>query len=303
MSSHPVPPAASAPVPAAAPAGQAPAPVDAALQPATHHESRKVTTLRLQEMKRAGEKISALTAYDFLTARLLDHAGIDVILVGDSASMVFAGNDTTLPMKMDEMLYHVRVVTKAVKRALVVADMPFMSYHKGADEALGNAGRLMQDGLAEAVKLEGGLTICPIVERLAAAGIPVMGHIGLQPQSIHAYGTYKTRGSEAEEAERIYAAGAALESAGAFAVVVEKVPRTLAARLTAGLRIPVIGIGAGPDCDGQILVTPDMLGMNTQFHPRFVRKYAKLSEDMTKAFRHYRKDVKDRKFPTEAESY
>jgi 3-methyl-2-oxobutanoate hydroxymethyltransferase len=272
-------------------------------QPATHHETRKVTTLRLQEMKRAGEKISALTAYDFLTARLLDHAGIDVILVGDSAAMVFAGNDTTLPMKMDEMLYHVRVVTKAAKRALVVADMPFMSYHKGADEALGNAGRLMQDGLAEAVKLEGGENICPIVERLCAAGIPVMGHIGLQPQSIHAYGTYKTRGTEADEADRIIAAGHALERAGAFAVVVEKVPKALATRLTSELKIPTIGIGAGPECDGQILVTPDMLGMNTQFHPRFVRKYAKLAEEMTKAFKHYRKDVKERKFPTDAESY
>jgi 3-methyl-2-oxobutanoate hydroxymethyltransferase len=295
MTTHPRPPDAAA--------TNAPASPEGALQPATHQESRKVTTLRLQEMKRAGEKISALTAYDFLTARLLDHAGIDVILVGDSAAMVFAGHDTTLPMKMDDMLYHVRVVTKAVKRALVVADMPFMSYHKGADEALGNAGRLMQDGLAEAVKLEGGENICPIVERIAAAGIPVMGHIGLQPQSIHAYGTYKTRGTEADEAERIIAAGHALEQAGAFAVVVEKVPKALAARLTTELKIPTIGIGAGPDCDGQILVTPDMLGMNTQFHPRFVRRYAKLADDMTKAFRHYRKDVKDRKFPTEGESY
>jgi 3-methyl-2-oxobutanoate hydroxymethyltransferase len=264
---------------------------------------RKVTTLRLQEMKQAKEKISALTAYDFLTARLLDSAGIDVILVGDSASMVFAGNDTTLPMKMDEMLYHVRVVTRAVKRALVVADMPFMSYHKGADEALGNAGRMMQDGLAEAVKLEGGKRVTPIVERLVDAGIPVMGHIGLQPQAIHTYGTYKTRGTDELEAERIIEDARAFESAGAFAVVVEKVPASLAKRITELVKIPTIGIGAGLGCDGQILVTPDMLGMNTQFHPRFVRRYAKLSEEMVRAFKHYHQDVKAKKFPGDAESY
>src|SRR4051812_23909305 len=255
------------------------------------HE-RKVTTLRLREMKDDGEKIACLTAYDFLTARFIDQAGIDLILVGDSASMVFAGNDTTLPMKMDEMLYHVRVVTKAVKRALVVADMPFMSYHQGSDQALHNAGILMQDGLAEAVKLEGGTSICPIVERIVDAGIPVMGHIGLQPQSIHTYGTYKTRGTEKGEADAILENAKALEKAGAFAVVVEKVPAALGKRLSDALTIPTIGIGAGKHCDGQILVTPDMLGMNTQFHPRFVRTYAKLSEEMTRAFMGYQKDVK-----------
>jgi 3-methyl-2-oxobutanoate hydroxymethyltransferase len=197
---------------------------------------RKVTTLRLQEMKVAKEKISALTAYDFLTARLLDQAGIDVILVGDSASMVFAGNDTTVPMKMDEMLYHVRVVTRAVKRALVVADMPFMSYRKSAEEALGNAARLMQDGMAEAVKMEGGRSLAPIVERVVDAGIPVMGHVGLQPQSIHTYGTYKTRGMDELEAEKIIDAARAFESAGAFAVVIEKVPMDLARRITEMLK-------------------------------------------------------------------
>jgi 3-methyl-2-oxobutanoate hydroxymethyltransferase len=264
---------------------------------------RKVTTLRLQEMKLAAEPISALTAYDFLTARLLDQAGIDVLLVGDSASMVFAGNDTTLPMKMDEMLYHVRVVTKAVKRALVVADMPFMSYHQGSDQALHNAGVLMQDGLAEAVKLEGGTSICPIVERIVDAGIPVMGHIGLQPQSIHTYGTYKTRGVDADEAERILGQAHALEKAGAFAVVVEKVPAALGQRISAELRIPTIGIGAGMHCDGQILVTPDMLGMNRAFRPRFVRTYAHLDELMTEAVRRYHGDVKERRFPNENESY
>jgi 3-methyl-2-oxobutanoate hydroxymethyltransferase len=264
---------------------------------------RKVTTLRLKEMKRSGDKIACLTAYDYLTAHLLDQSGIDMILVGDSASMVFAGNDTTLPMKMDEMLYHVRVVTKAVKRALVVADMPYISYHQGTDEALRNAGRLMQDGMAEAVKLEGGPTICPIIERLVDAGIPVMGHVGLQPQSIHRYGTYKTRGTDHAEAERILDAAFAIEQAGAFAVIVEKVPASLAKRLTEKLTIPVIGIGAGAHCDGQILVTPDLIGLTTDFKPRFVRRYAQLADELKSAFQHYRKDVKDQKFPTEAESY
>jgi 3-methyl-2-oxobutanoate hydroxymethyltransferase len=265
---------------------------------------RKVTTLRLTEMKRAGDKIAALTAYDFLTARLLDEAGVDVILVGDSAAMVFAGHDTTLPMKMDEMLYHVRVVTKAVKRALVVADMPFMTYHKGIDEALGNAGRLMQDGLAEAVKLEGaGDNILPIVRRLVEAGIPVMGHIGLRPQNILNYGTYKTRGTNQDEAEQIIAEAQALADAGAFSVVVEKVPADLAERLTRAVPIPTIGIGAGAGCDGQILVTPDMLGLNTQFHPRFVRHYAQLAQEMTGAFSRYCEDVKAGSFPSRAESY
>lgn len=264
---------------------------------------RKVTTLRLQEMKTAGEKIACLTAYDFLTARLLDRAGIDVVLVGDSASMVFAGNDTTLPMKMDEMLYHVKVVSKAVKRALLLVDMPFMSYHTGADDALRNAGRLMQDGMAEAVKLEGGTTICPIVKRIVEAGIPVMGHIGLQPQSIHAYGTYKTRGTEVAEAKRIFEDAKALEEAGAFAVLIEKVPKALAKRIAETLSVPVIGIGAGAGCDGQILVTPDMLGLTTQFSPRFVRKYARLAEAMTEAFKRYCDDVRGTTFPNESECY
>jgi len=266
-------------------------------------ETRKVTTLRLTEMKQAGEKISALTAYDFLTARLIDQAGIDVILVGDSASMVFAGNDTTLPMTMEEMLYHTRVVTRAVKRALVIADMPFGSYHEGADKALHNAIKLMKEGRAEAVKLEGGRSICPIVERIVDAGIPVCGHIGLQPQSIHTYGTYKTRGTQTDEAQDILDSAKALQDAGAFAVVVEKVPRDLASRITAGLDVPTIGIGAGGACDGQILVTPDMLGVNRQFTPRFVRRYAKLAEDMHRAFQNYHSDVRTGDFPNEGESY
>ncbi len=264
---------------------------------------RKVTTLRLTEMKRAGERIACLTAYDFLTARLLDQSGIDVVLVGDSAAMVFAGNDTTVPMTMEQMLYHTAVVTKGVKRALTIADMPFGSYHTGADDALRNAIRLMKEGLAESVKLEGGAGIAPIVKRIVAAGIPVCGHVGLQPQSINAYGTYKTRGIDAEEAERIRADALALQAAGAFAVVVEKVPRELAARMTAELAIPTIGIGAGAACDGQILVTPDMLGMNTQFQPRFVRRYARLAEEMGRAFTAYKADVRAGSFPAPGESY
>lgn len=264
---------------------------------------RKVTTLRLTEMKRAGEKIACLTAYDFLTARLIDQAGVDVILVGDSASMVFAGNDTTVPMTMEQMLYHTRVVTKGVKRALAIADMPFGSYHTGVDEALRNAIRLMKEGMAEAVKLEGGTEIRGIVRRIVEAGIPVCGHIGLQPQSIHTYGTYKTRGTDGDEAQRIVDNAKSLQDAGAFAVVVEKVPKDLALRITGELEIPTIGIGAGAGCDGQILVTPDMLGMNTQFSPRFVRRYAKLAEVMGEAFQGYRADVKAADFPGVNESY
>jgi 3-methyl-2-oxobutanoate hydroxymethyltransferase len=264
---------------------------------------RKVTTLRLTEMKRAGERFACLTAYDYLTAHLIDQAGIDVVLVGDSAAMVFAGNDTTLPMTMEQMLYHTRVVTKGVKRALTIADMPFGSYHTGADDALRNAIRLMKEGLVEAVKLEGGTEINGIVRRLVKAGIPVCGHIGLQPQNINAYGTYKTRGTDPAEAEQILANAASLQEAGAFAVVVEKVPQALAARITAELAIPTIGIGAGAGCDGQILVTPDMLGMNTQFQPRFVRRYAKLAEEMGRAFTDYRADVRAGTFPSSGESY
>lgn len=266
-------------------------------------DDRKVTTLRLTEMKRAGERFACLTAYDFLTARLIDQSGIDVVLVGDSAAMVFAGNDTTVPMTMDEMIYHTRVVTRGVRRALAIADMPFGSYHTGADDALRNAIRLMKEGRAEAVKLEGGVGIAAIVRRIVDAGIPVCGHIGLQPQSINAYGTYKTRGTDGTEAERIVDDARALADSGAFAIVVEKVPQALAARITAAVPVPTIGIGAGPGCDGQILVTPDMLGMNMQFHPRFVRRYARLAETMGQAFASYRADVRSGSFPAANESY
>jgi 3-methyl-2-oxobutanoate hydroxymethyltransferase len=269
----------------------------------TDRWGRKVTTLRLREMKEAGEKIAALTAYDFLTAQILDEAGIDVILVGDSASMVFAGNDTTVPMKMDQMVYHVRVVTRAVRRALVVGDMPFMTYHRGAEDALLNACRLMQDGLAEAVKLEGGRALAPTVTRIVDAGIPVLGHIGLLPQSIHVYGTYRARGQEDSEAQQMIDDAKAFQDAGAFAVVIEKIPADLAKRITETIQIPTIGIGAGPYCDGQILVTPDMLGLTRRFRPRFVRRYAETAQTMGDAFTRYRDDVRQGRFPTEAESY
>ena len=264
---------------------------------------RKVTTQRLQEMKQAGERIACLTAYDYLTAALLDSADIDLILVGDTAGNVFAGHDTTIPMTMEQMLYHAEVVCRAVKRALVVADLPFMSYQISEEDALRNAGRFVKEALAEAVKLEGGERYCPTVRRIVDAGIPVMGHLGLTPQSIHKFGSYKARGVSEGEAEQIVKDARALQDAGAFALVLEKIPATLAARLTKSLTIPTIGIGAGADCDGQILVTPDMLGIFTRFRPRFVRRYAELGSEMDAAFRRYRADVKGGSFPSDEESY
>ncbi len=254
-------------------------------------------------MKQRGEKIACLTAYDFIMAQLLDEAEIDVILIGDSASTVFAGNDTTLPIRMEEMLYHVRVVAKAVKRALVVADMPFMSYQVSTDEALRNAGRFMQESNAEAVKLEGGTEFLPVIRRLVEVGIPVMGHLGLTPQSINKFGTYRTRGTNRKEAETILTHATALEEAGIFALVLEKIPAALAKKVSETLEIPTIGIGAGPLCDGQILVTHDMLGLYEKFSPRFVRKYAELANTMRDAFSRYKTDVKNRSFPSDKESY
>ncbi len=264
---------------------------------------RKVTTRRLQEMKAAGERIACLTAYDYLTAQFLDAAGVDLILVGDSAGNVFAGYDTTVPMTMEQMLYHAAVVCRGVERALVVADLPFMSYQISEEEALRNAGRFIKEALAEAVKLEGGEAYCPTVRRIVEAGIPVMGHLGLTPQSIHQFGSYKPRGVEEGEAERIIADARALEDAGAFAIVLEKIPTALAKTVTESITVPTIGIGAGPDCSGQILVTPDMLGLVENFRPRFVRRYADLGKVMEEAFREYCADVKKGAFPSDAESY
>ena len=264
---------------------------------------RKVTTRRLLELKEAREPIACLTAYDHLMASILDKAGIDVVLVGDSAGTVFAGYDTTIPMTMEQMLYHAEVVARGVDRALVVADLPFMSYQISEEEALRNAGRFVKEALAEAVKLEGGAQVCPTIRRIVDSGIPVMGHLGLTPQSIHKFGSYQIRGVSDEEAERILSDAAALQEAGVFAIVLEKVPSDLARRVTESLRVPTIGIGAGPHCDGQVLVSHDMLGIFTKFRPRFVRRYAEIEKTMTDAFERYRDDVKARSFPSDDESY
>ena len=254
-------------------------------------------------MKAAGDPIACLTAYDYLMAAILDEAGIDLILVGDSAGNVFAGYDTTIPMTMEQMLYHTEVVARAVDRALVVADLPFMSFQVSAEDALRNAGRFIKESLAEAVKLEGGEHVCGTVERIVNAGIPVMGHLGLTPQSIHRFGTYKARGVSKAEARQIVSDAKSLQDAGVFGIVLEKVPSELAKEVTESLTVPTIGIGAGPACDGQVLVTHDMLGVFTKFRPRFVRHYAELRTTMGDAFRQYRTDVKNRSFPSDDESY
>jgi len=264
---------------------------------------RKITTKTLQVLKHKGIKITALTAYDFITAKLIDNAGIDLILVGDSLSNVFQGNETTLPVTMDEMIYHTKAVCKGIDRAMVVVDMPFMSYQTNADEAFRNAGRILKETPAGGVKLEGGEQLAETIRKITSAGIPVMGHIGLTPQSIHKFGSYKARGKNVEEAEEILKDALILEEAGAFSIVLEKIPMELSKKITEKLKIPTIGIGAGKHCDGQILVTPDMLGLNVDFHPRFVRYYAELSNVIDSAVRKYIDDIKNNQFPTDAESY
>ena len=264
---------------------------------------RKITTRSLRELKQRGEAIAALTAYDYLMAQLLDRAGIDVILVGDSAGMVVQGLDTTVGVTLEQMLYHSTVVARGVERALVVADLPFMSYQVNTDEALRNAGRMIKETGVEAVKLEGGLAICPTIRRIVDVGIPVMGHLGLTPQSIHKFGTYQVRATEPEEAAEVRRDALALEQAGVFSIVIEKVPAALATEIARSVEVPVIGIGAGNGVDGQILVTHDMLGLYTRFHPRFVRRYAELARDMQSAFEHYRRDIKTGEFPSAEESY
>ncbi len=266
-------------------------------------EIKRVTTKTLYLLKKKGIKISALTAYDFITAKILDESGIDVILVGDSLGNVFQGNDTTLPVTMDEMIYHTKAVAKAVSRAMIVVDMPFMSYQLSADEGFRNAGRIMKETSAGAVKLEGGVRVAETIKKITSAGIPVMAHVGLTPQSIYLFGSYRERGRDEDEAEEILRDAAAVEQAGAFAIVLEKIPASLAKRITESVAIPTIGIGAGIYCDGQILVTPDMLGLNIDFHPRFVRHYAKLADEITGAVKDYIEDVKQKKFPSEEESY
>ncbi|MBK7877309.1 MAG: 3-methyl-2-oxobutanoate hydroxymethyltransferase [Planctomycetes bacterium] len=266
-------------------------------------DRRKVTTKSLQRMKERKEPIAALTAYDFLMAQLVDKAGVDVILVGDSAAMVVQGRETTVSVTMEQMLYHAGIVSSAVERALVVGDLPFMSYQVNTDEALRNSGRMVKESGVESVKLEGGEPICATVRRIVDVGIPVMGHLGLTPQSIHKFGTYQVRATTPEEAEELRRDARALQDAGVFAMVLEKVPAQLAESISKELTVPVIGIGAGSGCDGQILVTHDMLGLYTRFHPRFVRRYAELGAAMHDAFRRYAQDVKARQFPSAAESY
>ncbi len=254
-------------------------------------------------MKRNGIRISSLTAYDALMARIFDLSGIDVILVGDSVANVVQGFETTLPVTLDEMIYHTRAVTRGVRRAMVVTDMPFMTFQVRPDEAFRNAGRIMKETDASAVKLEGGVEYADTVRRMTSSGIPVMGHLGLQPQSIHQYGGYRPRGTSQEEADKILSDAAALEEAGAFALVLEKIPADLARRVTESLKIPTIGIGAGPHCDGQILVYADMLGLTVDFHPRFVRRYESFAERAGDAAKRYTEDVRNGSFPNESESY
>jgi 3-methyl-2-oxobutanoate hydroxymethyltransferase len=268
-----------------------------------HKDVRKVTTHVLSEMKLRGEKIAMLTAYDFSMANIVDKAGIDIILVGDSASNVMAGNETTLPITLDQMIYHGTSVVKGVDRALVVIDMPFGSYQGNSKEALNSAIRIMKETSADAVKMEGGEEIQESIKRILCAGIPVMGHLGLTPQSIHKFGTYVVRAREKEEAEKLIKDAHALEDAGCFAIVLEKIPAELAARVAQKVSIPIIGIGAGNGVDGQVLVIHDMLGINQEFSPRFLRRYHNLYAEMTGAVQSYISDVKSSDFPNEREQY
>lgn len=266
-------------------------------------EVKRVTTQTLREMKSAGIPIAMLTAYDFTSARLLDGAGIDVILVGDSASNVMAGHETTLPITLDQMVYHAQCVVRGVNRALVIADLPFGSYQGNSKKALSSAIRFMKEAGVHGIKLEGGKTVSTTVRRLLDAGIPVMGHLGLIPQSIYRFGTYKVRAREEDEAERLKEDAAVLDEAGCFGLVLEKIPASLARVVSQSISIPTIGIGAGLDCDGQVLVTHDLLGLTTDFNPRFVRRYSRLDNVIKDAVERYIEDVRSRSFPTEDESY
>ncbi len=265
--------------------------------------AKKVTTHQLQAMKMRGEKIAMLTAYDYSMAKILDAAGIDVLLVGDSASNVMAGHETTLPITLEHMIYHASGVVRGVERALIVVDIPFGSYQGNSREALTSAIRIMKESGAHAVKMEGGEEIKQSVERVLSAGVPVMGHLGLMPQSIYKFGTYNVRAREDVEAQKLIQDAQVLEQCGCFAIVLEKIPATLAKIVTETVKIPVIGIGAGPHVDGQVLVTHDMLGITKNFAPRFLRRYAELHEIMTAGVQDYIQDIKNKTFPTEKESY
>ena len=266
-------------------------------------EVKKVTTHVIQEMKVRGEKISMLTAYDYSMAKIIDNAGIDVILVGDSASNVMAGNETTLPITLEQMIYHATSVVRAVDRALIVVDLPFGSYQGNSKEALLSAIRIMKESGAHSVKLEGGAEVKESIERILSAGIPVMGHLGLTPQSIYKFGTYTVRAKEAAEAKKLISDAKLLEKTGCFAIVLEKIPAKLATAVAKELTIPVIGIGAGGGVDGQVLVLHDMLGINNEFSPRFLRRYMNLYDSMTKAVKNYIADIKNKDFPNKEEQY
>ena len=266
-------------------------------------DARRITTNTLQTMKQDGEKIAMLTAYDYSLARLVDGAGVDVILVGDSASNVMAGNETTIPITLDQMIYHASGVVKGAQRALVVVDLPFGTYQGDSKAALESSIRIMKESGAHAVKLEGGAEVGESVERILTAGIPVMGHLGLTPQSIYKFGTYTVRAREKAEAQKLMADAKHLEQAGCFAIVLEKIPATLAKQVSTAISVPTIGIGAGPDCDGQVLVLHDMLGITQDFSPRFLRRYLDLEKDIQSAIAQYVGDVRGGKFPTERESY
>ncbi len=268
-----------------------------------HNEVKKVTTHTLQKMKANGEKISMLTAYDFSFAKIIDGAGTDVILVGDSASNVMAGHETTLPITLDQMIYHAQSVVRGVNRSFVVVDLPFGTYQSNSEIALASAIRIMKETGAHSIKLEGGEEAIESIKKIVSAGIPVMGHLGLTPQSIYKFGTYAVRAKEEAEANKLKRDIQLLEEAGCFAVVLEKIPAALAKEVTQSVSIPTIGIGAGNDCDGQVLVMHDMLGINTEFKPRFLRQYLNIAQLATNAVQQYIKDVKEKSFPNEQESY
>ncbi|MEJ7627251.1 MAG: 3-methyl-2-oxobutanoate hydroxymethyltransferase [Ferruginibacter sp.] len=264
---------------------------------------KKITTHTLQKMKSVGEKISMITAYDYSFARIFDNAGIDIILVGDSASNVMAGHETTLPITLEQMIYHAASVVRGINRSLVVVDMPFGSYQGNSKEALNSAIRIMKESGGHSVKLEGGVEVVDSVKRIISAGVPVMGHLGLTPQSIYKFGTYTVRAKEEEEAEILKKDALLLQEAGCFAIVLEKIPAKLAKEVSESLHIPTIGIGAGGFCDGQVLVMHDMLGINTEFKPRFLRQYLNMSDQITTAVQKYIADVKSNDFPNEKEQY
>ena len=268
-----------------------------------HSEIKKVTTKVLINMKSQGEKISMLTAYDFSMASIIDKAGMDIILVGDSASNVMAGNTTTLPMTLEQMIYHAQCVVRGVKRAQVVVDMPFGSYQSGEADALHSAIRIMKETGADSLKIEGGVEVVPSIKKIIDAGIPVMGHIGLMPQSINKYGSYALRANNEAEAQKLRSDAKALEEAGCYAIVIEKVPAVLAAEVAKSVSIPIIGIGAGSGADGQVLVMHDMLGINMDFSPKFLRRYANLNQVISEAVVNYINDVKSGDFPNENEQY